>query len=335
MTLMLVLLALALLVGANALYVLGEFSAVSVRRSRVRSLAEEGNARASRLLPHIEEPPALDRYVAACQVGITASSLLLGAFGESQLGPRLAPLLGGLATIVILIGLTGIQMLFGELVPKGVALQHPDRSALTTVVPVTWSLRLFGPLIRLFNGSAMRLLELLGIRHPEHRHIHSPSEIELLVAERATRGDLEPEERRRLRRALHLSSRRAREIMVPRERVTALEVNQPLSAAMEVVTRSRYSRFPVYRGTLDHPIGTLHARDVAAAQLREGAGLAELLRPHGTVSLDAPSDEVLLAMRRGRLQQVLVLDPEGRVAGLVTMTDVLAELFGVMTEAQR
>lgn len=343
MTVFVILATLLLLIAANALYVAAEFGAVSVRPSRLKTLSEEGSLAAGRLLPHVEDPGALDRYIAACQIGITISSLVLGAYGESQLAPILAPILGdlggwqeaaahSLATIIILVTLTGAQMVLGELVPKGVALQYPDRTAISTAVPMSWSLRVFRPLIWLFNGSGLAVLRVLGVQHPEQRHVHNPGEIELLVTERTAGDDLEPEERRRLRRALHLSHRRAGELMSPRHRVVALEESEPIDVVMRKVLDARYSRFPVYRGGLDEPVGTLHAKDLATAHIQGNGELRDLLRPCMTVSTNATADQIVLAMRRKNLQQALVVDSAGRVAGLVTMTDVLGELFGALAE---
>lgn len=333
---------LALLIGANALYVAAEISAVSVRRSRVHSLAEAGDGKARRLLPIVDDPRALDRYIAASQVGITISSLVLGAWGQSALAPRLAPLVAGLggwemaaahslSAGVILVGLSVVQMILGELVPKSVALQHPDSSARWTVVPMSWSLRGFRPLIWLFNGSGLAILRLLGLEHGSHRPAHDPHEIELLLAS-GTESPLPPEERRRLRRALRLSSSQALELMVPRHRVIAVDVAESLEDVGRRMIESRYSRFPVYQGSLDQPLGVLNAKDIAAAQVTGGGDIEKLVRPIALVSPNATADEILVGMRQRHTQQGLVVDSAGRVAGLVTMSDVLVELFGALAE---
>lgn len=152
-----------LLILLTGLYVAAEFAAVSARRSRLRRLAEDGNRLAARLLPVLEDPRELDRYIAASQVGITLSSLILGAYGQATLAPRLAPLLGrtwGLqpdtaestSAIVVLTFLTTLAVIIGELVPKSLALQNPTATALFTVIPMQWSLRVFAWSIALLNG---------------------------------------------------------------------------------------------------------------------------------------------------------------------------------------
>lgn len=339
-----VLVALVLLIIANALYVAAEFGAVSAPRGRIRVLAEGGNARARRLLPVLEQPAVLDRYIAACQVGITLSSLLLGAYGEAQLAPPLARLIGDLggrelalahsaSFVVVLVGLSMAQMVLGELVPKTIALQAPERVALLTEPPVGWSLRVFAPLIWVFNGSGNLLLRVLGIRQTRHRHVHSPGEIDVLLSEGDGTGGLEPEERRRLRRALRLSSRSAREIMVPRHRIVALEVDTTLDAAARITSKAPYTRFPVYRGELDDVVGVLHTKDLVRAQMRgQAVALEQLLRPSIKAPLDATADALLVLLRERRAPHVLVVDAKGRVAGLVTLQDLLVDVFGALAD---
>ena len=154
----------AAMIFINALYVAAEFAAVSVRRSRVQTQADDGSKLAARLLPIINDPRRLDTYVAACQIGITLSSLIVGAFAQARLAPMLSPQFerfGGMqevaaqstSAVVILVVLTIVQMVFGELVPKSLALQTPTRVALLTVVPMQWSLRGLAWFIRVLNGS--------------------------------------------------------------------------------------------------------------------------------------------------------------------------------------
>jgi CBS domain containing-hemolysin-like protein len=224
----------------NAVYVGAEFSAVSARRSRIRQLAEDGNVLAAWLLPLVESPAALDRYIAACQIGITLSSLILGAFAQRTLAVWLTPLVtdwGGMQEVaaqstsvgIVLLVLTVGQVIFGELIPKSLALQYPTQTALYTLVPMVPSLWVYRPFIRWLNGSGVLLLRLLGSPSQTHRHIHSPDEIELLIAESRDGGLLEPDEHRRLQRALRLNLRQAKQLMVSRRRISALDRSRSLS----------------------------------------------------------------------------------------------------------
>jgi len=333
------------LILLTALYVAAEFSAVGARRSRLRRLAEDGNVLAARVLPVIESPQALDRYIAASQVGITLSSLILGAYAQSRLDTRLAPLvarLGGLdadaahstSALIVLFVLTVLAMILGELVPKSLALQDPTRMAILTVLPMQWSQRLFAPSIALLNGSGVFLLKLLGVASTGHRHVHSPEEIELLIAESRDGGLLEPLEQVRLHRALRLGLRTARQLMVPRERLAAIEASMPFEDVLRLVATSPYSRLPVYRGTIDRVIGILHTKDVVFDYIgeRPRASIAALLRPILRVRETMAADRLLAFMRDRRSHHALVEDDDGRISGLITLEDVVGELLGGVSD---
>jgi CBS domain containing-hemolysin-like protein len=337
----LVLAVIVVLILVNALYVAAEFGAVGARRSRIRRLAEDGNRLAARLLPEIDDPRALDRYIAATQIGITLSSLVLGAYAQATLTPLLVPVFARLdrpgllapaasAALGVLLGLTAVQMVVGELVPKSLALQYPTRIALLTVRPMRWSLRAFAWFIAVLNGSGTLVLKLFGLAGAGHRHIHSPDEIEMLIAESRDGGLLEPEELARLRSALRLGRRSARDLMVPRERIAALSADTPFDRILTRLSESPYTRLPVYEDTIDRPIGVLHTKDLALACTCEGdpPPLRSLLRPVTRVTADMPADRVLAFLREKRAPLALVMDPGGRVAGLITLEDVVSELLG-------
>jgi putative hemolysin len=329
-----------LLILLTALYVAAEFAAVSARRSRLRRLAEDGNSLAAKLLPVLEDPRQLDRYIAASQVGITLSSLILGAYGQATLAPRLEPLLGSLVSIepkaaesaaaaIVLISLTTLAVILGELVPKSLALQNPTGTALFTVLPMRWSLRVFAPSIAVLNGSGVLLLKLLGVPATGHRHVHSPEEIELLIAESRDGGLLEPQEQVRLHRALRLGLRSARQLMVPRARLAGVEASTPFDEVLRIVVASPYSRLPVYRGSLDSVIGILHTKDVVTGFVQNAhLTIGSLLRPIVRVPETMPADQLLSFLRERRSHQALVVDAQGIVVGLITLEDVVAELLG-------
>ncbi len=328
------------LILLTGLYVAAEFAAVSARRSRLRGLAEEGNTRARRLLPLLESPAELDRYIAASQVGITLSSLILGAYGQATLAPRISPALQRLADLqpstaestaaaLVLVSLTILAVVIGELVPKSLALQHPTEVALFTVLPMQWSLRAFAWSIALLNGSGVLLLRLLRVPTTGHRHVHSPEEIALLIAESRDGGLLEPEEQVRLHRALRLGLRTARQLMVPRARLAIIDVVTPFEDVLRIVGSSPYSRLPVYRGSPDAIIGILHIKDLVTQYLKGvEVPVASLLRPIVRAAESMPADQLLTFLRDRRSHQALVEDAAGTVVGLITLEDVVGELLG-------
>ena len=329
-----------LLILLTGLYVAAEFAAVSARRSRLRRLAEDGNGLAARILPVLEDPAALDRYIAVSQIGITLSSLILGAYGKATIAPRFAPLLervGGMdretaestAAVSVLLFLTAVAVIIGELVPKSLALQYPTRTALITVLPMQWSLRIFSWSIYFLNGSGVLILRLLGIPATGHRHVHSPEEIELLIAESRDGGLLEPEEQVRLHRALRLGLRTARQLMVPSERLATVDAATSFDDVLRIVAASPYSRLPVYDGVPEKITGVLHTKDVVTAFVGGArATTTTLLRPVIRVPGDMPADRLLAYLRERRSHQALVATKEGRIEGLVTLEDVVGELLG-------
>lgn len=330
----------AVLLAANALYVAAEFGAVGVRRSRVRRMSEDGHPLARRLLPFVEDAGALDRYVAASQVGITLSSLVLGAYAQATaaeaLGPWLAARfsLGGesaesIAVAAVLVALASVQITLAELIPKTLALQFPTQVALATVLPMQWSLRAYRPFITLLNGLATLLLRALGGGPATHRHLHSPQEIALLIAESKDGGLLEADEQQRLHRALQLGQRTARDLMVPRDRMTMLNAATPWEDVLRVVSASPFSRLPVYRDTPDQVLGAVRVKDLVRQYLTSGpAPLAMLVRPLPRIAADVPADRLIGALRAARAPLAIVTDADGRVAGLLTINDVLGELLG-------
>lgn len=332
---------LLLLILLTALYVAAEFAAVGARRSRLRRMAEDGHSLAARALPVLENPQELDRYIAASQVGITLSSLVAGAYAQAILAPRAAPLLvdwGGLdlevalqiSAIVILAVLTVLSVILGELVPKGVALQHPTETLIYTLLPMQWSLRAYAWLIAILNGSGNLILRAFGVASTGHRHVHSPEEIALLIAESRDGGLLEPQEQVRLHRALRLGLRDARQLMVPRERLAAVALETPWRDVLRIVATSPYSRLPVFRGSLDDIVGILHTKHVVThfVERREQGALASLVRPVQRVPETMSADRLLAFLRERRSHQALVVDEGGKVVGLITLEDVLGELLG-------
>ena len=334
-----------LLIAINALYVAAEFAAVSVRHSQMRQLAGEGHSLATRLLPWIEDSRRLDHYIAACQIGITLSSLVLGAYGQATLATQAAPLFerwGGLqnvathstSAVTVLILLTTLQVIFGELVPKSLALQYSTQSALLTFVPMRWSLRLFSWFISVLNGSGMLILKLLGVPHSGHRHIHSPEEIEMLIAESRDGGLLEPYEHRRLQRALKLGMRPIHQLMVSRRFMAAIDINSTVDQILQEVANSPFSHLPVYRDSIDNVIGIVHTKDAVLHYIEKGGigSLEAIMRPVLYVPENLMAESVLTLMRKERRHQAIVIDEFGGTEGLVTLEDVLKEMLGEVAD---
>ena len=338
---LLVIAVVVVLIAFNALYVAAEFGAVSVRRTQMQARAESGSRSAKFLLPVLSDPAKLDRYVAACQIGITISSLLLGAYGQSRIAAMVAPLferMGGLqeaaahtaATIAVLLLLTVLQMVLGELVPKSLSLQSPIRAALWTATPMRISVKIFSWFIWILNGTGLLVLRLFGVSAAEHRHQHSAEEIEALIEESSEGGALPEHADAPLRQALHLGSRAIGDIMTPRERIEAVDVRCGPEELMKKAAESPFTRIPVYDRTLDRLLGIVHAKDLTVHALGhpQAPALRDILRPVLEVPVDLPASELLTRMREEHCQTAVVRAANGSVAGFVTVDDILGELLG-------
>jgi len=330
----------ALLVAINSFYVAAEFGAVSVRRAKVRQLAENGHRLASRLLPVLDDPARLDRYIAACQIGITWSSLVVGAYSQAFVTPGVVVLLEArtgltlstaqsVATIGVLILMTTIQVVFGELIPKSLALQFPTKAALYTLPPMKASLVLYSWFLKVLNGSGLAILRMLGFSKVGHAHIHSPEEIELLIAESRKGGLLEPAEHERLQRALRLVSRPVRQLMVPRVHVVSIDINATPDQLVELLRTSPFTRVPIRDGAPDNIIGLLHSKDVVAFVVQHGRPPSprDVMRPLANIPDTVHADRLFAFFREARTHQAAVVD-EYSVVGLVTLGDLVSELLG-------
>jgi CBS domain containing-hemolysin-like protein len=289
----------------------------------------------------VQQPADLTRYVAASQVGITVSSLILGAAGQSIAAVAVAPYLVSLfgfdpktaastGAAVVLAILTAVQVVIGELVPKSIALRYPTEVALLTVFPMRWSLAAFKPLIAVLNGTATGLLRLVGVSLTGHRHLHSPDEIALLFAESRDGGLLEPDEQKRLHKVLKLSRITARDLMVPRERLTIVNADSAWIDALQTAAATPFSRLPVYRGSPDRIVGMLRVKDLVQRYVTEGppASIAPLIRAVLKVPHDLPGDQVIARLREKRAHQAAVIDADDAIIGFVTIQDVLAQFLG-------
>lgn len=333
------------LMAVCALYVAAEFAAVSLPVSRLKPLAERGNKLAVRLLHHLEDGHRLDRYIAASQVGITWTSLVLGAYGQSAFGGDLAVFLErtfGLsqgasttaAVAVILIALTSSQMILSELVPKSLALHNPLRTGLVTVLPMDWSLALYSFFIKVLNGSGHFILKVVGQSPSGHRHVHSPEELAFILKEGGRSGVLARHEEERLQGALKLSRRPVRHLMTPRTRMRTLRRDASPETVIEEVFRIPYTRIPVTDGEDGAVVGLVYTQDILKSYL-DGAkapSLALVMRPAFFVPEQMTADKLYAFFREHAAHLVMVVDEFGSEVGVVTLDDLMSEMLGDMPD---
>lgn len=333
-----------LLVAITALYVAAEFASVAVKVIRIQALAESGNKTAQRLLPHLADAHSLDRYVAACQIGITASSLVLGAFGQKRLaeyiGPTLVDTFGltaesaaSVTATSVLILLTTFHVVLGELLPKALALRFPERIAIALTYPMIVSLWLFKWFIKVLNGSGNLILRLMRVPAAGHRHVHSPEELQQLVSHGEGGVELEETERRLMSQVFRFGEHKARNVMVPRTRVNSLDLQRTLEENLKTMESSGHTRFPVFNEEADNVVGYVHIKDVTRA-VADGAlvDLTTLMRPPVFAPVSISVDKLFDRMRKERSHMVILLDEFGGTAGIVTMEDILQEVVGEMQD---
>ncbi len=355
MDILLIIIVITLLIVINGFYVAAEFSTVCAQRSRLAQMADGGDAGARRMLAVIEDPHKLDAYIAACQLGITLSSLILGFYGQSNISAYIQPYLlqlGESAQLVgqtisaaaILIVLTVLQVVLGELMPKNVGLQFPERVAIYTALPMQWSLLLFQPLIRIFNGSGQLLLRLLGTAAvAEHAHLHSPEEIMFMVEESSAGGVMDAEERRLLVNTLQLRNTPARKAMIPRNRMIAASIERPSQELFKLLADSPYSRLPLYEDTIDQIVGVVHLKDLmllyyaatqnSAQQVNptdqaEATDIRALLHNVQFVPDSMLIEDVMTLLQNTHSNVAIVIDEYGGTAGMITFEDLIEEIIG-------
>ena len=330
MTFVFELLALAGLILANAFFVAAEYGLVTSRRTRILELQHEGNRRARQVLKITGDPP---RFIAAMQLGVTMTSLGIGALGEQLLSKKFDAVMASiLAVILALLIVTYLHVVIGELVPKGIALGHPERTALAVSAPVRAFFTIFGPLVWLLQESSALLLRALGLQPPGAEHeAHSEAELRMLLSSSAEQGEIEHEEQEMLYKVFDFADKEAADVMVPRPEVTAISIALPAEEALKAVLESPYTRYPVYRESLDDIVGVLHIRDLIVALHDRGivsVDLETLVRPAYMVPETKDLGALLTEFRRTNQHIAIVIDEYGSMEGIVTLEDLLEEIVG-------
>lgn len=333
MNTLVVLLLIFVMVGFNALYVAAEFATVGSRRSRIQESAEGGNGPAKGLLTILQDSKRLDNYVAACQIGITLSSLVAGAYGQAQLIPVFEDWFGGasrtIAVLVVLLFITSLQVVLGELLPKTVALRYPEALAIATLTPMRISQWLLRPLVAIFNGSAFAVMKRLGLHiDHSHSHVHSPGELAGLYRDSAAGGLIDPAEREMLAGALAVTNRIVREIMTPRRRLRMIEASTPIGEALAELSASPYSRFPVTDGG-EEIVGLVTLRDLFLANERGIVGtVGDVAEAPMVVSEVFEVPALMATFSQQAIHVAIVVNEFGSVSGMVTREDAIEEVLG-------
>jgi CBS domain containing-hemolysin-like protein len=333
------LLSIPLFVLINGLFVAAEFALVAVRRTRVEELMQRGQAGAGAV---DYATGNLDRSIAATQLGITLASIALGWMGEPGLARILDPLFHFLpdawqqfathsvATGVAFLIITFLHVVFGELIPKTVALQKPDVTALWVAAPLVWFARVTRPLIFLMNGTGNTILRLAGFEPASTREmVHSIDELTLLIEDTEEAGILGETQAEVVQKVFHLSGKRVRDCLVPREKMATLELTTPEDKVLEAVRSGAHTRMPVYQGTLDNIVGIVNTKDLFFLfSLRGVVVLDDALYPPQFLNADEDVAKALELFLKSHRPMALVRETDGRILGLITLEDILEEIVG-------
>jgi CBS domain containing-hemolysin-like protein len=330
------------LVVLNGLFVAAEFAFVRIRATQIDRLVQEGKATAGMVKTARRK---LDSYLAVCQLGITISSLGLGALGEPVVAALIEPTLGPLGVpeglihtlaFAIAFGIISFfHVVFGELAPKTIAIQSPEGTSLFVAPFMRFFYYLLLPLTTVFNGTANAITRMLGYPPAsETDDTHSEKEIRQLVAQSTHHGVLEEDEEEMVDAVFELNDKVAREIMVPRPDVVSLPAEMDLRKLVSVAAAGNYTRYPVYEeGSPDRIVGAVHVKDVLRAVESEGgldASLTarDLAREVLVVPENRSIDGILEDFQRQELQMAIVIDEWGSFEGLFTLEDIIEEIVG-------
>ncbi len=332
------------LVMINGVFVAAEFSLLSARTSRLEALAERGSGAARWLLRTSSSAEGKDRYLSVAQLGITLASIGLGMYGEHEVagwlyGPFEQFGLSEVAahsagTLISLLLITFMHIVFGEMIPKVLALQLPETTSIRIHPLMRISGVLFAPLVWLLSGMAVGLMRLLGIRDPGAGSLlYSSRELAIVARESAEGGQIDKGQQSLIENIFALETHTAAELMTPRTRLKALSVTASAEQVHDLIAEAPRSRFPVYEGDLDNVLGVMHIKDFIRALSKQARpegqsfSVRRLLRTLPSVAASETAEDLLALFKRERVHAALVVDEYGGTLGFVTMDDLIEDVI--------
>ncbi|MEY4130981.1 MAG: hypothetical protein RLZZ31_1105 [Actinomycetota bacterium] len=324
-----------------AFFVAAEFSLVAADRSRVEADAGSGNQRAERALRLF---PRMSFHLSGAQLGITIVSLLIGLLAEPAVADAIRPLLDnvvsegvvtGFALAIAIVIATILQMVLGELIPKGVAIARPERTLYTFSSAIALYGAIFGPVIRFLNASANRTVRALGVEPTDElSHVRTLPELQAIVETSSQEGTLDDGATRLLTRAIRFEEKSAEDVLVPRTALKAIARDSSVSDFVALANETGHSRFPVYGNDLDDILGTVHIRSVHSVpeDRRSITKVGTLLRPVIAVPESRNVSDVLRDLKTDNSHFAIVVDEYGGTAGIITLEDILEELVGEIAD---
>ena len=321
----------------EAFFVAAEIALVSIRRSRVDQLVEEGSGAARRVRRLLDDP---GRFLAVSQLGLTVIGFFASAYAAVSLTGGLEHVLEGVgmagdtagivALVIVTVLLAIFTIVFAELVPKTLALAHPERFALTLSRPIDFLGRVLGPLVRMLTGVTRAITRILGSEVSSDAQI-TAEELRLIVERGGEQGVLEAEEEQMINAVIELGGRRVHEVLVPRVSIVGIRAEASFEEAIDIVVEEGHSRIPAYEESIDEVVGILYAKDLLPYLKSDAAprpSLRALLRPPVLVPESMTIDDLLHELQRRKVHIAIVLDEYGGTAGIVTIEDLLEEIVG-------
>lgn len=329
----------AALILLNAFFAMAEIALVSVRKTRIKQLIEEGVQRARTVQKLMEDPT---RLLATVQIGVTFVGFFASATGAVTLAQPLAdvfakagiPIIVGNATVlavaIVTLVIGFLSLVIGEISPKSLALQHAERIALWTAGPLLFLSYATAPLIKIITSSSSLLVRPFGGQASFAPPILTEEELKMLVEAGEEEGVLEEEEKEMIHSIFEFTDTVARKVMVPRIDMKTVDVEGTVDELLGIIMKAGHSRIPVYEGTVDNIIGIVHAKDLLRALHENGDGVTmrELMRPPYVIPENKKVDELLAEFKKSKIQMAIVVDEYGGTAGLVTIEDLLEEIVG-------
>ncbi len=330
----------AILIALTAFFVATEFAMVKVRITRINQLIEEGKPGA---LAAKKVVTNLDEYLSACQLGITVTALGLGALAEPTVEKLLHPVFENLnldptlssvlSYAIALAAVTYLHVVVGELAPKTVAIQKAEAVTLAFARPLIWFYKIMFPAIWLLNGSARLLVKMFGLKQAsEHEVSHSEEELRMILSDSYKSGEINQTELTYVNNIFEFDNRIAKEIMVPRTSITAINIDDTLGEVLDLMDVEKYTRYPiVIDGDKDNILGIINVKDMMKAQRKYQPAdrpLRDLMKPVISIIETIPINELLLKMQKERTHMAVLYDEYGGTSGIVTVEDILEEIVG-------
>ena len=324
-----------LLILANVMFAMSEMAIVSARKVRLQQIADQGDAKARAALELADAP---NRFLSTVQIGITLIGIIAGAFGGSTLGatvakvlnriPLLAPYSQALSFGIVVLIITYLSLIIGELVPKRLALNSPERIAMALAIPMRMVAAIASPAVYLLSASTETVLRLLGIKHSNEPQV-TEEEIKILIEQGTAAGTFEEAEQDMVERVFRLGDRRVGALMTPRPEIVWLDLDDSAETNRQVIIDSAHSRFPVCQGDLDNVLGIIQVNNLLARCLtNQPLDLTTALQRPLYVPESTPGLKVLELFKQSGTQMALVVDEYGIMQGLVTLNDILEEIVG-------